>query len=158
MPRDLRAGSCSREQAHPGSPDPSPRSSRSARFPVVARVDVGSRGPFSGGGGGHLVAERDREPGGGHRRDQDDRRPPRRQFDGESGGRMTLRDCQAAWSPSAQVMRPSQMFAAHSSWPKQLEKERSRSMTATLEQTLYRSVVDEDFRALVAASPDLFGL
>jgi hypothetical protein len=29
---------------------------------------------------------------------------------------------------------------------------------ATLEQTLYRSVVDEEFRALLAASPDLFGL
>jgi len=31
-------------------------------------------------------------------------------------------------------------------------------MTAALEQTIYRSVVDEDFRALVAASPELFGL
>jgi len=31
-------------------------------------------------------------------------------------------------------------------------------MSATLEQTIYRSVVDEDFRALVAASPELYGL
>ena len=31
-------------------------------------------------------------------------------------------------------------------------------MTATLEETLYRSVVDEDFRTLLVANPDLFGL
>lgn len=29
-------------------------------------------------------------------------------------------------------------------------------MNATLEQTLYRSVVDEEFRALLAANPELF--
>jgi len=31
-------------------------------------------------------------------------------------------------------------------------------MIGALEQTLYRSVVDEEFRALLAASPGLFGL